>query len=340
MRPVSLLRVFVVLIAGAALSGCYQMYGPYGYGSSPYGTYPGGTYPYGGYPGTYQPGIQTLQPGNPYVPGSVAPGTTNPSTFGNGGSLQPIPDNNSNAPGYNGNLGNEVNVPDPYMRPSTSTQFTPSANSIQPASGSAYGEPAPLQPLGGDLREVRQAQPTTTAAADPFGASAAPAPASNPFPGVSPAPAEPANEFFSPVQAEAPNAGIMIPDAQPAAGDAAFGSTASPDVFGSAGSPDVFGSEVRKVDVSGVQYGHGPDFTWLQGVVSKDAAGGWQLTFTDQPTAADQYGGALPLAANPALEQLQNGQFVKVTGAIDPVVTNQQGKPMYVVTQIAGAAQD
>ena len=319
MRPVQLLHVALAALSASALSGCYQMYGGYPYGASPYGASPYGASPYGA-PGMYQPGVQTLTPGAPYVPGgTTAPGSAPPSTFGSPGGLQPIPNNNgsgSTAPNYN---GNEVNVPDPYMqRPSTSTQFPPANNGIQPVSGNDFSEPAALQPLSGELREVRQAAPTTTAAA-PFGNSPAPA-ASNPFPGSN-AQAEPANEFFAPVQTNTP----------PAAGASPF----VPKATNPPAAQDIFGAELRKVDVSHVEYGHDPEYRWLQGCVSKDGDGSWSITFDDNPGPSDPHGGNLPLSDSPGLANLKDGQFVRLTGEVDPVVKDAHGKAMYVISSIA-----
>ena len=65
-RPALIAPVLLGLIVSSGCYGPYQQspYGPWG----PYGS------PYGGYPGVGGPGIQTLQPGSTYTPGTIPPG--------------------------------------------------------------------------------------------------------------------------------------------------------------------------------------------------------------------------------------------------------------------------
>lgn len=145
MRP-----LFAAALAVAALTatGCYgPRYGsPYGY-SSP--GYPVGTY--GGYPGP----INTMTPGQPYVPGATYQGMP-------GGTLQPL-NGGGNAPTYSpgttvpGNNSAVRPVPtydgDPtggFQTPSgtsggTELGYSGTGSSLQPAGGEAISsEPLPM----------------------------------------------------------------------------------------------------------------------------------------------------------------------------------------------------
>jgi hypothetical protein len=69
-------------------------------------------------------------------------------------------------------------------------------------------------------------------------------------------------------------------------------------------------------------YGHGADYTWLQGVLEKHAQGSWELRFCD-PAVKDKWGGKVTLTADPCLTPFKDGDLILVQGE----VLQDQGAP-------------
>lgn len=329
MRSVSLTHVVPAVALMGILSGCYH-HSPYGYG---------GHY---GAPGPYSP-YQTLTPGQPYVPGGGTPGMVvpqgTPPTFeGGGGGLQPIPDNNTNggsnggsAPPFGSDSGGNMNVPDPYF-PNTNSSSSynpqsPAGNGIQPATH-MHAEPAPLRPGVRELK-ARPMNPANTAAnpwpnatPEPTG-STAPDPVQNPHAtaGASTAVAE--ETFTLPRTASDENAFH--------AGPAPADSAPAPE-----GAQPMFEFQANKVSASEQPpFAHDPEYEWLQGVVSFEPQDGvWSIVYNDNPEPDDQFAGHVSLAPSPYLEQLKEGDVVKVDGQIDPLVRDSLGKPIYLISRL------
>ncbi|MEZ5943732.1 MAG: hypothetical protein R3C18_20240 [Planctomycetaceae bacterium] len=338
MRPQIQIRVALLSLCVFSLTGCYHMYGPYGpYGASPYGN-PYGA-PAGGYVYPQQPGIQTLTPGQQYVPGTVVPGGSNPGTFDGNGTLQPIPGGSTTVPGGT----NEVKVPAPYGTPgspymgSPTGMLTPEPSEVSPASAARITEPEAF--LGGsDLKEIPQRQATATPDSNPF---ASPAPAYT----APPQPLGNSNPFNAPSQQETPAATAVgndpfltprpaAPPAEPAGNPFAPLAPVAPTapVAPPEEPMDLFLSPARVQKVAPVEYGHHQDFAWLQGVVHKDAEGKVSITYDDNPATEVTYGGQLSLAESPLLNEVADGTVVRIQGTVDPVVTDPAGKPVYVVS--------
>ncbi len=151
LRPLAPILVACLMLTLFALTGCTHTYSqPYGYGGySGYPTYPQqmGT-PY------QQAPIQTLTPGQPYVPGGAVYPNTVPQgatpTFQNPGTgLQPIPDNSTNAPTFNPNTSPKA--PDPYFN---STSISPVSPNLSAMPVGRTTEPSALAPPVGNLREL------------------------------------------------------------------------------------------------------------------------------------------------------------------------------------------
>ncbi len=341
MRSVSLQQFAPLLLCGVALSGCYQMAGPYGgnpygtpYGATPYNAAPYGASPYGAAPygaSPYQPGIQTLTPGAPYTPGTMTPGLGNPGTFEGGGTLQPIPQS-----GPTGGT-NEVRVPEPYGTPGSPYMgapmgmLQPSASGIAPASASRYPEPGVLPSNSAELQPVLQRQPEQLAAENNFAPPVA-RPLSSPEPLGNASPFPPASN--SPTQ-PITNDGFLTPQPVPPAGNpfAPLAPVAPVAPAEPAGAQDLF-SPLNVNRMAPIEYGNQAEYRWLQGVLNRGQNGAWSITFDDHPAPETQFGGRLALAPSPQLDTLQDGAIVRLDGEVDPVVRDPQGKPLYVISQL------
>lgn len=326
MRPVDFSWFLCAAAFCPAFSGCYSMYAP------PYGGYPSPMYQ--GTP--YQPQIQTLTPGQPYVPNgsyqsTIPQGTTTTPTYSQPGStppnsgLQPIPE--SNAPAYNPAPNSSPKAPDPYYKSTYQPPASTGLNSIQPA---ALAEPAPLNPPTSGLREVRSPAPTT---ADPFPSSAesgySPVPARSPLP-VTAAPVPEAEAFSLPRTAPA------MPAAAPAKSVDPFAAPAKLEESAPAAAAPVWDLQTKKVDsVAYSPFGHDPKYKWLRGVVSKEPQdGSWSIVYDDEPDADDQWAGHLSLAPSPELDRLKDGDVVEIQGQIDQLVQDQLGKPVFLISEL------
>ena len=340
MRSVTHLANRPLLAAVGLLSlftGCaYSPYGPYG--GSGYGAYPGayGGYP-GGYPTPYQAPIQTLTPGQPYIPngseilpqGSTIPGGQPTFQGGGGSGLTPIPEGDST--NYNPD-GSSVNVPDPYFNgaggSSSSTMETPfgGADGVQPAN---HLEPLPID----RFNEVRADPMTPTASLD------------NPWPNAptqqyspEPAPQETPlqNEFQTPnIPSSAP------PQASPNSIDT-FNPFAPPGASVPSQPADVDPSATAQRIPTGdpSSFAYGANHQWLRGIVSRDPLdGSWSIVYSDNPAQADQLAGHVSLAPSPYLEQLSDGDVVEIHGEVDMIARDGQGKPVYLIQQLKKLAE-
>jgi len=360
----------VVILSGIVLtvsSGCYHMYSqPYGYSSgAPMGTT---------YPGTMQYGapIQTLTPGQPYVPGgtyqALPPGSA--PTY-QGGGLQPIPE--TNAPTYqnttpatpNTNTNTNPKTPDPYF-PNTYNAPT-GLKSIQPT---AFQEPAPLSPPTASLREVRSVPtdgaprtidstpapvasvpattgllPNTATANAPSASSmAAPVPAAGLMPLDSAVPMDSVSskpaQASAASQAPATREDFALPVMSPPPAKSAAPVTSAPQQFPEtaipAGASSLFDVETKKVVTADqTVFGHDPQFQWLRGVLAKDSqTGAWTIVYNDQPETGDRWSGHLSLSSSPYLENLRDGDVVEVQGHLDDVIHDRQGRPVYSITSL------
>lgn len=338
MRSVTKNILALCSLTTIALTGCTYGPTPYGgYGASPYGGSPYGA----PYPGYQQAPIQTLQPGQQYVPnGTVLPQGTYPGsvpTYQNGsGGLTPIPNQNgasSDAPPYS---SSEINKPVPapsnpggspfYNNSSSSTTFLPpkELKPIQPATHLDE----PIQPITNELRGSAMTTPPSspTAVYSPqpteFNAPSAPMNGaldiSQPMgeiPSIPPVNTE-ADPFSTP--APAPSQGAeSAPQAMPI-----FGNTSNIRSY------KVVPTEEKLLD-------HDPQYKWLRGVVSKDEpTKTWSVVYSDNPQPGDTYAGHLSLASSPYLSDLKDGDVVEVKGEIDPVITDPLGKPVFLISHL------
>ncbi|MCA8996850.1 MAG: hypothetical protein KDA80_07690 [Planctomycetaceae bacterium] len=356
----------LLLIPLISLLGCHQMTSPYGgygngYGYQQYPTYPS-------YPQTIQPGyqyqqpIQTLTPGQPYVPSgtTIQPGTV-PNTYSNpSGGLQPIPENSDAPPFNSSDSGQNVDVPDPYFN-STSIQGVNSATGIQPTNH--FQEPAPLNPPANGLREVQlptQSAPVSQTASNPFGGAAD----YNPVPvtrAATPQESIPSlsadDQFAMPIQApesSASQATAVFADPEPASAPSSPPNISPPPVIENdpfalptappqeelPADPPEFAEpvnfSVQKPVAELTAFGHDPNYKWLRGVVTRHPSDrNWSLVFKESPDGSDEFAGCVTLAPSPSLENLTDGTTIEIQGELDPVVKDSAGKPVYLISNLS-----
>jgi hypothetical protein len=343
-RSVSLTRLFPAVVLTGLLSGCFHHH-PYGHGG------------YHGAPGPYAP-YQTLTPGQPYVPGGVSPGMgvpqgPSPTFEGGGGGLQPIPDGNtngggnggSNAPPFDSGSGN-MNVPDPYFpnnNPSSSYNLqSPSGNGIQPANHT-HPQPVPHQP---GIRELKArpmhpaataSSPAPHAAGESYGSVSEQAPRHADAGGTSiGGTASGSTDGTTAIAEETFSLPRTVSEGNPFPGDAPpTESAAEPE-----GARPMFEFQTNKVPATDQQtFAHGPDYEWLQGVVSFEPQDGvWSIIYSDDPSSDDQLAGHVSFAPSPYLDQLQEGDVVKVEGQVDSLVRDSLGKPVYLISTLTRLA--
>lgn len=337
MRSVNKNLIVLCSLLSIALTGC--TYGPRPYGGG-YGANPYGASPYGAtYPG-YQGGIQTLPPGQQFVPGgSVVPQGVSPGgtpTYQNNGGLNPIPSPgaSTSAPPYSGS-GSSNLVPEPSnpgggpfynnSGPTTNNSspgtFVPplKKNSIQPATHSK--EPLPAFPNG--LRESN-ASSSPTAAYSPEPIQSIPSPMgdaidinksnipSMPLPISSP-------KFDDPFDAPAP----APTQPNPAAAAPAFPANSG-----------IYKSQ-KIINDQAEPFAHHAKYEWIRGVVSKDEpTGTWSVVYSDNPKASDKFAGHISLASSPYLKNLKDGDVIEVKGEVDPVIKDPLGKSVYLVSHL------
>ncbi len=330
MRSVNKNLIVLCSLLSIALTGC--MYGPRPYGGG-YGANPYGASPYGAtYPG-YQNGIQTLPPGQQFVPnGTVVPQGVSPGgspTYGNGGGLNPIPNPgaSTSAPPYSGG-GNSSTVPDPstpgggpfYNNSNSSTFVLPiQKKSVQPVTHN--NEPLPAIPNG--LRGSNAgSSPTTVYSPDPLPIQSIPNPMndtiineSKPLPISPPGVGDP---FSTPVPA---------PSSQPIPALPAAGAQPFP------GNTSIKANKF--INDQTEPFAHHAKYEWIRGVVSKDQpTGTWSVVYSDNPKASDKFAGHISLASSPYLKTLKDGDVIEVKGEVDPVIKDPLGKPVYLVSHV------
>ncbi len=307
MRLVSAATTCFVGGAVVAVSGCFA---PPNYG-----------YPQ---PGIYQQPIQTLQPSGTYVPGSgtYAPGTSIQSTPpGSSGSLTPL--DGGNAPTYSGPTGSTGSsgtqsrpVPNP---PAAGSPFYDSSN----VSGQTFQNPIPTTPSQQYNPPATNPPVTSPPTANPTG---------NPF-GSSP-PAGTQEIYFqgqqTPSMLEVRNGPQMMPTVT-----AAYETEDQVDPSLSIAAHTV----ERVVFDSETTFDHDrEEFAWLRGIVSFDESdASWNIVYSDAPDSSDPYAGFLTLLNHPDFDAMNDGTEVIVYGTVDPILTDDLGRPMYVVTRVVPA---
>jgi len=328
-RPLALTLSLCTWLGLFVASGCHQSYyqQPYGgyggyngYGATPYG-YPAGT--------TYPAPIQTLTPGQPYVPGgmspsTIPPGSTTPTYQPPGGTLQPIPDNSNTAPPYNPNTS--PLAPSPYFGPSTSiTPAAPNYSAVTPmgtVQPTAWNEPAPLNPPMAGIRDVYS---------PPIPGGVVPNGMPQPLTGVSPA--MPTDAFAAPRVGPAPAATTSDPFFPPTGGSTGVIPASQSEPAGAGGLFDLKANKVQNAVLTA--FAQDARFQWLRGVVTQERRdGSWSIIYNDAPRADDRWSGHLTLSPSPQLDRLKDGDVVTVRGYVDAVRKDHLGKPVYVVTEI------
>ncbi|HEV3258484.1 MAG TPA: hypothetical protein VG013_16525 [Gemmataceae bacterium] len=100
-------------------------------------------------------------------------------------------------------------------------------------------------------------------------------------------------------------------------------------LIGTATAPPPVTPAVRPVDPAGVpamvvsrqqvvgNYGHAPNYAWLQGVLTRHYQGHLELRYSD-PRTEDHWGGKVCLEADPRLAQFADGDVILVEGALVP----------------------
>lgn len=327
MRSVNKNLIILCSLLSIALTGC--MYGPRpyggGYGANPYGTYPG-----------FQNGMQTLPPGQQYVPsGTVLPQGVSPggnsSYQDNSGGLNPIPNSgaSTSAPPYT-NSGNSNPVPEPsspgggpFYNNSDSRTFVPpiQKSPVQPATH--LNEP--LRPSPNALRESNlNSNPTTVYSPDPLPIKSIPSPMGKaidinelkPLP-ISP-PSIGSDPFVTPVPAPSSQPIPALPAAAPAF----------------PGSTGLYKSQ-KIINDQTEPFAHHAKYEWIRGVVSKDEpTGTWSVVYSDNPKSSDKFAGHISLASSPYLKNLKDGDVIEVKGGVDPVIKDPLGKPVYLVSHV------
>ena len=64
------------------------------------------------------------------------------------------------------------------------------------------------------------------------------------------------------------------------------------------------------------QFGHGPDYTWLQGVVRQHYRGHLELRYCE-PSEEDEHGGKVILDDSPLLARCRDGDIIQVEGRLN-----------------------
>jgi predicted small lipoprotein YifL len=180
MRPLSVWLLSGAGVASLCACGCFgPMYNPNGaWGAPGYSqyNYPMGSYPSGGYPGS----IQTLTPGQQYVPGSSIPGGSSlePTPTYGGGSAAPYGAGGASpavpTPSDPGNNPYFVDPNAPYRMPNSGASVAPS-NDAPPYSGTATPSEdkrlsrAGQLPLGPALRPAAMTRQIDPADAEDYG---------------------------------------------------------------------------------------------------------------------------------------------------------------------------
>ena len=274
--------------------------------------------------------IQTLTPGQQYVPGgttypstTIPQGTTPPTYSNPGGGLEPLPDNGqyrsnsgtgaTSAPSYNpspgqNSAGGSGSVPDPYY---------PGGGSAMQMTPQNATSPNAIQPVGG-MREIRGQNETISASRDePWSFDASPAPATTS-----------SEDFTLPRVGTAPASGSPTSSSSPysAPGDWS-------DPFGDSGTENLKAHKVVAPETE--TFAHDPRMAWVRGVVSQHPQDGtWTIIFDDSPQAGGEFQGQITLAVSPHLEDLKDGDLVEIQGQVDTLAKDHRGKPVYIISRL------
>lgn len=314
-----------------SLAGCYQPY----YYQPPYPTYQGPAAP-----------IQTLTPGQPYVPGQTPAGGLTPIPADNGSLGNPSPYFDSNSSGGSPNStfstpSNTNNNTQPYSPPAgNDNNFVPNYGdpnddfltpNIGPGEGGVQefkipsGEPQAMtfpeesSPLATASLEVESVEPVVpvipSAPINDFGpVDVGPVDEPNPFGPQASAPTNANPTPASPTIAPIAQTGFDVPSID-------LPEVASPTMAMPAA--DQFGHEEGA-------YG------WLRGVVHQDPAdGSWTITYDLAPGEFDNFAGHLTLAASGLLQGLADDDFVLIEGEVSPIQQDRFGKPVYEIRKLS-----
>lgn len=314
-----------------AAVGCYS-YSPYGSAGYPgmYSAPPGGAPPYQGGAAPYQGGAQLGPPTSfPSQSQAVPEYDSQAQTFDDGsqGSKSfDSPSGQSDAPRYqppqNGSGGASSSTPEngnavpEYEDPNSLSQPLPSGDN---GNGSSNGE----QQQDGKTQEDRQKSGPTDSELDeentqsPFSYRVPDASGSDSGfndddefrGGVELAAAEEAAEPFQPpVKAQPSSSTRTLIETSGSTG------AAGPD-------PYAYDSE---------------NYRWLRGKAHYDEQDdSWQLIYSLNPSAEDEFGGSITLMDHPQLRGLPDKSVVLVEGRVDRQQTDTFGKPQYRVERLA-----
>lgn len=77
------------------------------------------------------------------------------------------------------------------------------------------------------------------------------------------------------------------------------------------------------------------NYEWLQGLVDYDSREkAWHIIYDMTPRRSDEFGGDLTLLDHPQLRTLRAGDYVGVTGRVDPDNPDSFGKPRYRINRL------
>jgi hypothetical protein len=114
---------------------------------------------------------------------------------------------------------------------------------------------------------------------------------------------------------------------------------AAPPAQGQAATPMTEPRSLTRVEATPVSrpkdsdvYAHASDYAWLQGVLERDAGGGWLMRYGK--SAADRWGGSMSLQDDARLSQFRSGDVVVVEGMIAAGSVTGKAQPTYRIRDI------
>jgi hypothetical protein len=114
---------------------------------------------------------------------------------------------------------------------------------------------------------------------------------------------------------------------------------AAPPAQGQAATPMTEPRSLTRVEATPVSrpkdsdvYAHASDYAWLQGVLERDAGGGWLMRYGK--SAADRWGGSMSLQDDARLSQFRSGDVVVVEGMIAAGSVTGKAHPTYRIRDI------
>jgi hypothetical protein len=103
------------------------------------------------------------------------------------------------------------------------------------------------------------------------------------------------------------------------------------------------GSPVQAIPVSLVRnaakYGHGANFSWMQGMLERSKSGHWLLRYTDVP-GDDPWDGKVELKDDPRFEVFSAGDAVEVEGEMLSEPIDGKSLPIYRVSKVTSISRD